>query len=55
MSQARVRISLGIILAAVVIAATITTWATSPIAGTDSARPSQASEAIYRPQHLLLY
>ena len=48
-------LSLGIILVAVVIAATITTWATSPIAGSDSARPSQASEAIYRPQYLLLY
>jgi hypothetical protein len=57
MSQARVRISLslGIILVAVVIAAAITTWAASPIARSDSARPTQASEVIYRPQYLLLY
>jgi hypothetical protein len=48
-------LSLGIILVAVVIAATITTWATSPIARSVSARPTQASEVIYRPQHLLLY
>jgi hypothetical protein len=45
-------LSLGIILAAVVIAATIATWATSPIAGSDS---TQANEVIYRPQYLLLY
>jgi hypothetical protein len=55
MSQARVRISLGNILLAVVIAAAITTWAASPIARSDSARPTQASEVIYRPQYLLLY
>jgi hypothetical protein len=48
-------LSLGIILAAVVIAAAITTRAASPIARSDSAEPTQASEAIYRPQYLLLY
>jgi hypothetical protein len=45
--------SLGIILVA--IAAAITTWAASPIAGSDSAGPTKAREVIYRPQHLLLY
>jgi ABC-type enterobactin transport system permease subunit len=55
MSQARARISLGIILIAVVIAAAITTWAASPIAQSDSAGPTQAREVIYRPQHLLVY
>jgi hypothetical protein len=55
MSQARARISLGIILIAVVIAAAITTWAASPIARSDSAGPTQAREVIYRPQHLLVY
>ena len=44
-----------IILVAVVIAAAITMWAASPIARSDSARPTQASEVIYRPQYLLLY
>ena len=44
-----------IILVAVVIAAAITTWAASPIRGSDSAGPTQAREVIYRPQHLLLY
>jgi hypothetical protein len=48
-------LSLGIILVAVVIAATIMTWATSPIAQSDSAGPTEAREVIYRPQHLLLY
>jgi ABC-type enterobactin transport system permease subunit len=55
MSQASARISLGIILIAVVIAAAITTWAASPIARSDSAGPTQAREVIYRPQHLLVY
>ena len=55
MSQARARISLGIILIAVVIAAAITTWAASPIADSDSAGPAQAREVIYLPQHLLVY
>jgi ABC-type enterobactin transport system permease subunit len=55
MSHARVRISLGIILVAVVIAAAITTWAASPIARSDSAGPTHAREVIYRPQHLLVY
>jgi hypothetical protein len=41
---------LGIILAMVVIAVAITTWAVSPISG-DSAAPTP----IYRPQHLLVY
>jgi hypothetical protein len=44
-----------IILVAVVIAAAITTWAASPITGSDSAGSTQAREVIYRPQHLLLY
>jgi hypothetical protein len=56
MSQARARICLGIILIAAVIAAAITTWtASSPIARSDSAGPTQAREVIYRPQHLLVY
>jgi hypothetical protein len=55
MSQARVRISLGVILVAAVIAAAITTWAASPIARSDSAGPTEAREVIYRPQHLLVY
>jgi hypothetical protein len=54
MSHPRVRISLGIILVAVIIAAAITTWAASPIARSDSG-PTQAREVIYRPQHLLVY
>jgi hypothetical protein len=41
---------LGIILAMVVIAAAITTWAVSPLSG-DSAAPTP----IYRPQYLLVY
>jgi hypothetical protein len=55
MSRARVRISLGIILVAVVIAAAITTWAASPIERSDSTGPTQAREVIYRPQYLLVY
>jgi len=46
MSHARVRISLGIILVGVVIAAAITTWAASPTTG---------SEPIYRPQYPRVY
>jgi hypothetical protein len=44
-----------IISVAVVIAAAITTWAASPITGSDSVGPTQTREVIYRPQHLLLY
>jgi hypothetical protein len=39
-------LSLGILLVAVLIAAAITTWAAGSMAPT---------EAIYRPQHLLVY
>jgi hypothetical protein len=55
MSHPRVRISLRIILVAVIIAAAITTWAASPIARSDSPGTTQAREGIYRPQHLLVY
>jgi hypothetical protein len=48
-------LSLGISLVAVLIAVAIMTWAASPIAGSDSAGPTQAREVIYRPQHLLVY
>ena len=48
-------LSLGISLVAVLIAVAITTWAASPISGSDSAVPTQAREVIYRPQHLLVY
>ena len=56
MSRApRFALTLGISLVAVLIAVAITTWAASPITGSDSAAPTQAREVIYRPQHLLLY
>jgi hypothetical protein len=48
-------LGVGIILVAVAIAAAIMTWAASPIGRADSAGPSQDREAIYRPQHLLVY
>jgi hypothetical protein len=50
-----VGLSLGIILVAVLIAAAITTWAASPLTGSDSAGTTQGREVIYRPQHLLVY
>jgi hypothetical protein len=51
----RFALSLGIILAATVIAVAITTWAAPPIPEGVSAAPTQARKVIYRPQHLLLY
>ena len=48
-------LSLGILLVAVGIAATITTWAAAPIPQSVSAAQTQAREVIYRPQHLRLY
>lgn len=51
----RFALSLGTILAAVVIAVAITMWAAPPIPKSVSAAPPQAQDVIYRPQHLLLY
>lgn len=48
-------LSLGTILAAVVIAVAIIMWAGPPIPKSVSAVPTQPEEVIYRPQHLLLY
>jgi hypothetical protein len=48
-------LSVGIILVAVVLAVAITTWAASPIAGSDSAGPIPPRHVIYRPQHPLVY
>jgi hypothetical protein len=47
-------LSLGIILATVVIAVAITTR-TAPPTGNVSAAPIQANEVIYRPQYPLVY
>ena len=47
MSRApRFALTLGISLVAVLIAVAITTWAASPITGSDSAGPTQARDVI---------
>jgi hypothetical protein len=48
-------LSLGAILVAALIAAAITTWAASPLPGSNSPGTTQGTEVIYRPQHLLVY
>jgi hypothetical protein len=48
-------LSLGTILATVVITVAITMWAAPPIPNSVSAAPTRAQEVVYRPQHLLLY
>jgi hypothetical protein len=48
-------LSLGTILAAVVIAVAITMWGGPPSPNSVSAAPTQPQDVIYRPQHLLLY
>jgi len=50
-----VGLSLAGILVAALIAAAITTWAASPLTGSNSPGTSQGREVIYRPQHLLVY